>query len=191
MLLVPEIGVQLMAPPTDAGGSARVVVVDVPPVSFTGLPGIHVIEPLALRMGALMGVVVVVVVMVITYTFPAASMQGTGTAVRSPGEGAAGVLPDEVGVVGGVVPDDVPPPGAPQTATPGGVGAGGDVSASAAAGSAAMDAPIVIATAAHFRGAVIDLLLLRSRGARRRVDCHATVTSAPTPCLLGLVSRGP
>jgi hypothetical protein len=66
MLVVPEIGVHLRAPLMFPGGSARVVVVDVPPVSFTGLPGIHVMEPLAVRIGALMGVVVVVVVIVIT-----------------------------------------------------------------------------------------------------------------------------
>jgi hypothetical protein len=92
-------------------------------------------------------------------------MQGTGTAVRSPVVGSAGVVPDESEVVGGVVPDDVPPAGVPQTATPGGAGAGGDVSAAAAAGSAITDTPIVIATAAHVRGAVMNLLLLRSKGA--------------------------
>lgn len=66
-LLVPGIGAQFKEPRVVVGGSATAdVVVDVPVVWFTGLPGTQVMGPFAARMGALIGVVVVVVVVVIT-----------------------------------------------------------------------------------------------------------------------------
>jgi hypothetical protein len=64
MLAVPAIGLQLKAPLAE-NGSVSVVVV-APPVSVTGLPDTQVMGPLAVMIGALIGVVVVVVVVVMT-----------------------------------------------------------------------------------------------------------------------------
>jgi hypothetical protein len=64
MLVVPAIGVQLKSPLPENRSARLVVVVVAPPVSVTGLPDTHVMGPLAVMIGALMGVVVVVVVVV-------------------------------------------------------------------------------------------------------------------------------